>query len=53
MIYIAPPYDTGKNFIYSDKFGETLDEYLKYTSQLDGEVPDQRKVRNQILRPFG
>ena len=35
MIYIDPPYNTGKEFIYTDKFGETLDNYLKYTGQKD------------------
>lgn len=36
MIYIDPPYNTGNDFIYPDKFGETLEEYLKYTGQVDG-----------------
>jgi adenine-specific DNA-methyltransferase len=33
VIYIDPPYNTGKEFIYPDKYGETLDTYLKYTGQ--------------------
>jgi len=37
MIYIDPPYNTGKEFIYPDKFQENLDTYLKYTGQIDGE----------------
>ncbi len=37
MIYIDPPYNTGNEFIYPDKFAETLDTYLEYTSQKDGE----------------
>jgi adenine-specific DNA-methyltransferase len=36
MIYIDPPYNTGKEFIYPDKFAETLDTYLEYTGQKDG-----------------
>ena len=28
MIYIDPPYNTGKDFIYSDNFAESADKYL-------------------------
>ena len=35
MIYIDPPYNTGKEFIYPDKYSETLDTYLEYTGQKD------------------
>ena len=37
MIYIDPPYNTGKEFIYPDKYQENLDTYLAYTSQVDDE----------------
>ena len=37
MIYIDPPYNTGKEFIYPDKFAETLDTYLEYTGQRGGD----------------
>ncbi len=37
MIYIDPPYNTGKEFIYPDKYSETLDTYLEYTGQKDSE----------------
>lgn len=37
MIYIDPPYNTGKEFIYPDKYAETLDTYLEYTGQKDTE----------------
>jgi adenine-specific DNA-methyltransferase len=37
MIYIDPPYNTGKDFIYPDNFGENLQTYLEYTRQLDSE----------------
>lgn len=37
MIYIDPPYNTGNEFIYPDKFAETLDTYLEYTGQKDRE----------------
>lgn len=36
-IYIDPPYNTGKEFIYSDNFSEGLKEYLISTGQLDNE----------------
>jgi adenine-specific DNA-methyltransferase len=37
MIYIDPPYNTGKEFIYPDNYKESLDTYLKYTGQKDEE----------------
>ncbi len=37
MIYIDPPYNTGKEFIYPDKYAETLETYLEYTKQIDEE----------------
>lgn len=37
MIYIDPPYNTGNEFIYPDNFKEGLDDYLKYSGQVDGE----------------
>lgn len=33
MIYIDPPYNTGKEFIYPDNYQEGLQDYLKYTGQ--------------------
>lgn len=35
MIYIDPPYNTGGEFIYPDKYSETIDTYLEYTGQKD------------------
>ena len=35
MIYIDPPYNTGQEFIYPDKYAESLETYLVYTGQLD------------------
>lgn len=38
MIYIDPPYNTGKDsFIYPDKFSETKEEYLKRIGEKDEE----------------
>lgn len=34
MIYIDPPYNTGGEFIYPDKYQENLDTYLRYTGQV-------------------
>ncbi len=35
MIYIDPPYNTGKDFIYPDNYTESLQTYLQYTGQTD------------------
>ncbi len=35
MIYIDPPYNTGNEFIYPDNFREGLQDYLKYSGQVD------------------
>lgn len=37
MIYIDPPYNTGKEFIYPDNFREGLTDYLRYSGQVDEE----------------
>ena len=37
MIYIDPPYNTGNEFIYPDKYAETLETYLEYTRQTDSD----------------
>ena len=37
MIYIDPPYNTGNEFIYPDKYAETLETYLEYSGQKDTE----------------
>ena len=38
MIYIDPPYNTGQEFIYPDKYAESLETYLAYTGQIDSEA---------------
>ena len=35
MIYIDPPYNTGNDFIYNDKFAQGTDEFLLDSSQID------------------
>lgn len=37
VIYIDPPYNTGNQFIYPDKYEDNLTTYLQYTGQLDQE----------------
>lgn len=37
MIYIDPPYNTGKEFIYPDNYTESLETYLAYAGLVDGE----------------
>jgi len=37
MIYIDPPYNTGKDFVYPDNFREGLDTYLEWTRQVNQE----------------
>ncbi len=37
MIYIDPPYNTGKEFIYTDNFTDSLKTYLNLTNQADSE----------------
>jgi adenine-specific DNA-methyltransferase len=37
MIYIDPPYNTGKEFIYPDNFTESPETYLEYAGLIDGE----------------
>lgn len=35
MIYIDPPYNTGKDFVYPDNYKEGLATYLEFTKQVD------------------
>lgn len=37
MIYIDPPYNTGRDFIYADNFAETSEEFLIDSGQKDEE----------------
>lgn len=42
MIYIDPPYNTGKDFVYKDNYRDNLKNYLKISNQVfnlvDGEI---------------
>jgi adenine-specific DNA-methyltransferase len=35
LIYLDPPYNTGKDFVYPDNFQDNIRNYLELTSQLD------------------
>lgn len=37
MIYIDPPYNTGKDFVYKDNYKDNLKNYMEITSQVDEE----------------
>jgi adenine-specific DNA-methyltransferase len=37
MIYIDPPYNTGKDFVYKDNFKDNIRKYKEITGQLDGD----------------
>ncbi|MDK7181504.1 DNA methyltransferase [Corynebacterium riegelii] len=37
MIYIDPPYNTGKDFVYPDNYREGLDNYLEWSKQVNEE----------------
>lgn len=37
MIYIDPPYNTGKDFVYHDDFKDNIRNYLELTGQVDGD----------------
>ena len=37
MIYIDPPYNTGKDFVYKDNYKDNLQNYLEISGQVDEE----------------
>lgn len=37
MIYIDPPYNTGKDFVYEDDFKQSVEEYMENSGQYDEE----------------
>src|SRR4051794_19044189 len=37
LIYIDPPYNTGKDFVYPDDFRDNIGNYLRLTGQVNGE----------------
>ena len=45
MIYIDPPYNTGKDFVYHDNFHDSLENYKKLTGQADA---DGKKLKTNV-----
>ena len=41
LIYIDPPYNTGKDFVYPDDYRDSIRNYLELTGQIDG---NNRKI---------
>lgn len=37
MIYIDPPYNTGKDFVYKDNFRDNIQNYFNQTNQVDAQ----------------
>lgn len=37
LIYIDPPYNTGKDFVYRDDFRDNIRNYLELTGQIEGD----------------
>ena len=44
-IYIDPPYNTGKDFIYPDNYHDNLENYLKITGQLIESEDEGNRVK--------
>lgn len=40
LIYIDPPYNTGHDFVYRDKFGDTVENYREQTGQSNQSNPE-------------
>ena len=38
MIYINPPYNMGKDFVYKDNFKDNIKNYLEITDQVDSDT---------------
>lgn len=37
LIYVDPPYNTGKDFVYKDNFKDSIKNYLQQTGQVDND----------------
>jgi adenine-specific DNA-methyltransferase len=48
LIYIDPPYNTGKDFVYPDNFQDNMKNYLEIT----GQTEDGARLP-QIQKPVG
>ena len=45
LIYIDPPYNTGKDFVYRDDYRDSIRNYLEVTGQVDGK---RRKLSSNV-----
>ena len=45
MIYIDPPYNTGKDFIYSDNYQDNISNYLMLTGQLATDSTKKHQIK--------
>ena len=48
-IYIDPPYNTGKDFIYKDNYMDNLDNYLKLSGQVSLEDSELHTHTHQMV----
>ena len=48
-IYIDPPYNTGKDFIYKDNYKDNLENYLKISGQVNEEDLDSTHTPMGVL----
>ena len=46
LIYIDPPYNTGKDFVYPDNFQDNIRNYLELTGQTEGGRKNQQQHRS-------
>ena len=44
LIYIDPPYNTGKDFIYHDNYKDNLENYLKISGQIKGSTGERERA---------
>ena len=48
MIYIDPPYNTGNDFVYNDKFAVGSREYMAAAGMLDGNGKASKSAREEV-----
>ena len=46
LIYIDPPYNTGRDFVYPDDFRDSIKNYLELTGQVEGGRKTQSNVES-------
>ena len=52
LIYIDPPYNTGKDFVYPDDFQDNIKNYLELTGQMDGGRPQDHLSNTEASGRF-